>query len=335
MEDAIREAVGRMGLAGTGELVLEPLSGGVASDIYRVEAGGRTFAIKRALDRLRVAAEWRVPTDRNAHEVAWLRLAGRAGPGAAPAVLGHDAASGCFAMAYLDPGTHPVWKSELMAGRVDPAFSGAVGTRLAAIHAATAGDPSVAAAFDTIGIFHSIRLEPYLEATAARHPALASLLMTLSRETASRRIALAHGDVSPKNILVGAAGPVFLDAECAWYGDPAFDLAFCLNHLLLKRIAVPSAAAALSSAFEALAARYLDGVTWEDARDLEARAAALLPALLLARVDGKSPVEYVTEDADKARVRRAAMASLTDPPGRLSDVLARTVEGFGERAAAR
>ena len=63
--------------------------------------------------------------------------------------------------------------------------------------------------------------------------------------------------MSPKNILVGPDGPIFLDAECAWYGDPAFDLAFCLNHMLLKCLAVPAAAPAFLDCFDALACAYL------------------------------------------------------------------------------
>jgi aminoglycoside phosphotransferase (APT) family kinase protein len=120
--------------------------------------------------------------------------------------------------------------------------------------------------------------------------------------TAKTKACLVHGDVSPKNILAGARGPVFLDAECAWYGDPAFDLAFCLNHLLLKCLWVPASRAAFLDCFDALAASYLDSVSFED---IEERAASLLPALLLARVDGKSPVEYLTHD-HKEFVRAAA-----------------------------
>src|SRR6202012_5750727 len=105
------------------------------------------------------------------------------------------------------------------------------------------------------------------------------------------RIALMQGDISPKNILMGPKGPIFLDAETAWYGDPAFDLAFCLNHLLLKCLVAPDARSALTISFGTLAARYLDQVDWEAIEAVDARVASLLPGLLLARVDGKSPVE--------------------------------------------
>jgi hypothetical protein len=122
---------------------------------------------------------------------------------------------------------------------------------------------------------------------------------------------------------------VFLDAECAWWGDPAFDLAFCLNHLLLKCLWAPQAAADFMACFEALAARYLAGITWETVDALEARAARLLPGLFLARVDGKSPVEYLTEEHDQNRVRRVARALLTKPEDRLLAVRAAWGEEIG------
>jgi hypothetical protein len=115
---------------------------------------------------------------------------------------------------------------------------------------------------------------------------------------------------------------VFLDAECAWWGDPAFDLAFCLNHLLLKCLWNPAARDGFLACYAALAAAYLARVDWEPAAALEARAARLLPGLLLARVDGKSPVEYITTAAGRDRVRRVGRALLAAPPTRLAAVAA-------------
>jgi len=292
------------------------LTGGVSSDIWKVELRSGPVCVKRALARLRVAQVWEAPVERNRYEWLWMETAARIAPGSAPRVLAHDDA-GVFAMEFLDGARHPLWKNELRAGRADPAFAANVGGTLARIHAATAGDAGVAAAFATDAGFHAIRLEPYLLATAQRHPDLAPALRSLAECTAATRAALVHGDVSPKNILVAPRGPVFLDAECAWYGDPAFDLAFCLNHLLLKCLWVPRAARAFLACFDALGAAYL-GV--HHPIGLEARAASLLPGLLLARIDGKSPVEYVTEEAQKDRVRRVARALLEHPPATLGTV---------------
>src|SRR5258707_15699774 len=135
--------------------------------------------------------------------------------------------------------------------------------------------------FPTGRIFEALRLEPYLRATGKRHPDLRSKLDGLADRTAATASALVHGDVSPKNILTGPAGPVFLDAECAWYGDPAFDLAFCLIHLLLKCLWTPAAASKFLDCFDSMYTNYREGVTLEPAAELEAPAAALLPALFL------------------------------------------------------
>jgi len=298
-----------------------PLAGGVSSDIWRIDCDDGPICVKRALARLRVAQLWEAPVERNVFERRWMQTACAIVPGIAPRVLAHDDA-GLFAMEYLDPAHYPVWKAELHAGRADPQFAQQLGARLVRVHAATADDPAVAAQFATDANFRAIRLEPYLLATAARHPGLAEQLEALAARTAATRRALVHGDVSPKNILVGPQGPVLLDAECAWYGDPAFDIAFCLNHLLLKCLWTPAAAPAFLACFDALAAAYLSGVRWEPSAALEARAAALLPGLFLARVDGKSPVEYLTTQRDRERVRRVAGALLIRAPQRLAEVRA-------------
>ena len=315
-------ALVRGGLLGDpAEAGFEALAGGVSSDIWKVTTPTRSFCVKRALAKLKVAADWQAPVERNRYEVAWMRIAHGIVPGAAPEILYHDPAEMCCAMSYLDPRDHRLWKSELRDGRTDAVDAAEVGRRLGRIHAATANKPQVAAQFPRHDIFHAIRLEPYLEATAAAHPDLREALFGLSRRTGATRLAMVHGDVSPKNILLGPAGPVFLDAECACIGDPAFDLAFCLNHLLLKCLWNPAARAGYHACFEAMTQAYLGEVSWEPAAAVERRAASLLPGLLLARVDGKSPAEYICSDGDRGRVRRCARVLLVAPPSRLGDVL--------------
>ena len=317
-------ALRRLGLLGPGQPVPagRALTGGVSSDIWLVDLPRGPVCVKRALPRLKVAAEWHAPVERNHYEAHWMRRANQAVPGAAPTLLGEDAASGALAMQYLPPETYPLWKPRLHLGCTSVAFAASVGRNLACVHGATAADPEVAPAFATDAIFHAIRIEPYLLATAARHPDRAAPLRALAEETAATRLALVHGDVSPKNILCGPDGPVFLDAECAWWGDPAFDLAFCLNHLLLKCLWTPAATAGFLACYAALAEAYLAGVRWEAAGSVEGRAARLLGGLLLARVDGKSPVEYISAAADKDRVRRVARALLARPSAGLEQVAA-------------
>ena len=294
----------------------------MSSDIWRINTSRGPLCAKRALPKLRVAADWRAPIERNLYEARWMQAANAACSGCAPEVLGQHPVLGILVMPYLAPADYPLWKPLLREGNADPATARQVGQVLARIHAASAARPELAAQFATDSIFYDIRLEPYLIATPHRHADLAPALHRQVVITQSHRVALVHGDVSPKNILIGPHGPVFLDAECAWWGDPAFDLAFCLNHLLLKCLWNPAATPAFLASFDVFARTYLQAVNWEPSEALEQRAAELLPGLFLARVDGKSPVEYLTQESQRDRVRRVGRALLRAPPPRLAMVRA-------------
>jgi aminoglycoside phosphotransferase (APT) family kinase protein len=311
-----------LGLAAPDEAVRAvPLAGGVSSGIYRVDLRAGSYCVKQPLPKLKVAKDWEVPVERVFAEIGYLRTAAAIVPGHVPPVLGEDAASKSFVMPFLGP-EYRNWKADLLAGRVDLETARATGDILGRIHAATADDGALARRFANDADFHALRLEPYLVEAAREHPALADRLLQLVERTAGTRRVLVHGDVSPKNILLGPRGPVLLDAECAWFGDPAFDLAFCLNHFLLKAAHLPPCTRALLDGFAALLAAYRPHVGWEPAAALEARAATLLPGLALARVDGKSPVEYLGEP-QRSAVREAAIGLLRDAPSSLATLAAR------------
>ncbi len=297
------------GLVGEGDVVLMPLTGGVSCDVWKVETPTGPIVVKRPLPQLRVAAEWHAPVERGQSEVRWLRRARGVDARIAPEVLAELSVGHAFAMRFL-PGC-PVWKDELMAGRVDIGFAAQVGHGIAAVHAATAHSDRDRADFPNDAMFRALRVDPFLLYVARKEPELASVLTALADDLTARKIALVHGDVSPKNILVSADGPVFLDAECAVYGDPAFDLAFCTTHLLLK--AVWSGDARLKDAAAALVAAYRGGIDWEEADALLLRAGHLAAALLLARVEGKSPAPYLTDPEHRRIVRDQARALVLAP----------------------
>jgi aminoglycoside phosphotransferase (APT) family kinase protein len=308
----------RLGLCVRPEDVLATqLSGGVSADIWKVQAGQRLVCVKRARSKLKVAQEWFVSPERIAYERKWYAWVGKLIPGAAPAVLAFDDAGKLLVMEYLSPEDNRLWKSDLAAGRVDVAFTQAVASRLGTIHASTALNADLAAEFQTDHLFSALRLDPYLRHVGSVHPEIAEHLNALADSALQCKRALVHGDVSPKNILVSPHGPIFLDAECAWYGDPAFDVAFLLNHLLLKCVWVRSAAPGYLDAFEAFVSSYRAEVSWEMPDAVEARAALFLPALLLARIDGKSPVEYLDTEADRELVRRVALRLIHKPANTL------------------
>ena len=146
-----------MGLAATGQMPeFTSLTGGVSSDIWRVDLESGPICVKRALAKLKVAADWRAPVGRNASEVAWIEKANDVVPGSAPKILGHDPEAGLFAMPFYDPGDYRLWKNELRDGRADLQMAVSVGDRLGRIHAATAGDDAVARQFANDAIFYDV-----------------------------------------------------------------------------------------------------------------------------------------------------------------------------------
>lgn len=319
----MRLALQRLGLLHEGEPVaLTPLPGGIASDIWKADLRDQTVCIKRALHRLKVTADWFVPIERNLYEWRYYQIADTAAPGAAPRLLAQDAEAYLFVMEYLEPRDYALWKHQLRDGLTDTDFAAQVGHRLVAIHSYTAARRETADRFPTDAIFYASRMESYLEASARLHPDVDEQLHSLIHTTMHTKHALVHGDVSPKNILNGPRGPVLLDPECAFYGDPAFDLAFCLNHLLLKCLWTPAATNGFLSCYRSLANHYLAGVDWESPDEMETRTARLLPGLFLARVDGKSPVEYIAAEADRELVRSTARSLLQRPVKTLEEVSA-------------
>ena len=185
------------------------------------------------------------------------------------------------------------------------------------IHGESWHDIRAAELFNTDRNFHDLRVEPYLLAAAERNDAIASLIRAEAARLSSTKKALVHGDYSPKNLMVAGGRLVVLDCEVAWFGDPAFDLCFLLNHLLLKALHLPGDA----EEFLGLASRALSAYESElgQARfeTVAASAPALLLCLMLARVDGKSPVEYLTCPERKEFIRAFVHANLPSPPAEL------------------
>ena len=84
----IIDALDRMHLLNGATPAGEPLTGGVSSDIWRIDLPAGPICIKRALAKLRVNADWRAPVERNIYEARWMRVAGQAVPHASPSAVG-------------------------------------------------------------------------------------------------------------------------------------------------------------------------------------------------------------------------------------------------------
>jgi aminoglycoside phosphotransferase (APT) family kinase protein len=288
---------------------IEFLSGGVSSTVVRVVVGSHCFVIKQALPRLRVEATWLSRPERSGIEARFAEVLTRLVPGSVPRVLRVVSDSHAFVMECAPVGSE-TWKEHLMRGTVDLETAGAAGALLARIHTRTAASPWLASEFADQSFFTELRLEPYLHHTASQHPDLARELDALVDGLRVPGTCLVHGDYSPKNLLVTPVGDLLiLDHEVAHWGQPAFDVAFALSHLCLKSVRFRGAglhgqaATAFLTAYRATSS-VADAATG-------ALCGRLLAGLMLARVDGKSPVEYLTEE-DKVIVRRLAGRALRE-----------------------
>ena len=109
---------------GDSVVAARPLTGGVSSDIWLLETPRERLCIKRALPALRVAADWQAPIERSTYEYAWIERVQAILPNAVPKLLGRSTSGAMFAMAFLDPRDHPLWKDALLRGDIDPRFAG-------------------------------------------------------------------------------------------------------------------------------------------------------------------------------------------------------------------
>ena len=299
-----------------------PLTGGVASDIASFNLNGKTYCAKFALPKLKVAADWYAPVHRNAAEYAWLEFMAATCPHLAVKLYGRSASLNGFVMEFISGKDVYLWKTALLNCEPDRGEAGSVGALLGQIQAASTRSGFDKSPFQNRDDFQALRIEPYLLFTAEKHADLKSEFNVLASQLYDNQAVLVHGDVSPKNILLRDAGPVILDAECATMGDASFDPAFCLNHLLLKSFHLPDSRHSLLHSVEAFWNAYAAHLTSEDPASLEARICRLLPALMLGRVDGKSPVEYLSADT-RDQVRIAGFELIRSPEEKLGPLMDR------------
>lgn len=305
------------------------LRGGVSNRCVLVERpNGERWVLKQALSKLRVEVDWFSDPARIEREADGIRWLSRLAPaGTIPPLVFVDPSRHLLAMEAV-PQPHRNWKSLLLQGAVDPSHVEQFGTLLGTIHRNAALRRSeVEPVFTDRSFFESLRLEPYYAYTGRRVPEASRYLQSLVERTRGRRLTLVHGDYSPKNILVRQAPPsrgdglVLLDHEVIHWGDPAFDLGFSLTHLLSKAHHLPQARLDFAQSARHYWAHYrqaLGSVSWAD--DLEAEAAKHTLGCLLARVAGRSPLEYL-DGTERRRQARAVLSLMRNPPASI-DVLA-------------
>lgn len=302
------EHLRRRGLTEATEVEFEELGGGVSSVVlrYAPTPHGPQGVLKQPRRRLRVPFEWICPLERALKEVQCLQILGhRLEPGSVPTLLDYDPERYVLAMTCAPAGAR-AWKDDLLAGILDPVVAEAAGAVLRRVHDVVYATGHQTAALADPEMLVPLRLDPYYRPAAAANPDVADRVLAAGERLTTARETLVLGDYVPKNILVSPNGGLtIIDFEVAHYGDPAYDTASCLNHLLLKAIAFPERRRGLAKLARVFWHAYTSagGPAGDDGTLLQ------LGALQLARVDGLSPVEYL-DDPSRAAVRTFAHSIL-------------------------
>ena len=283
------------------------LRGGVSNrTVWVARADGEDWVIKQALPKLRVKVDWFSDPERIQREAAGLRWLGKIIPGHVPELVFNDCARHILAMTAI-PQPHENWKALLLNGGTDQRYAQSFGRLLAKIHGAAVQNPELADEFAERRFFEELRLEPYYGYTATQTPAAAPFLRQLIKDTAARRFALVHGDYSPKNVLVHHRNLVILDFEVIHFGDPAFDIGFSLTHFLSKALHLPSRRDAFLELARDYWRTYSDVLTAQMRDIVPAFAVKHTLACMLARVAGRSPLEYL-DASERERQKRIVLA---------------------------
>ncbi len=311
------------------QVTAEDLEWGVSNVVLKVSWDDQVVVLKQSMPKLRVAADWPFDRRRTLVERDCLLLLGSLVPGAVPDVIYCDEDRFALVISCVPPGG-TLWKADLMAGRVDETAAGRAGALLGRIHRLSAADHRARERFADQTVMIQGRTDPYHMTVAARHPALAPAIEREVARMLSRQVALTLGDYSPKNLFVYPDYVMAIDFEVAHWGDPAFDVAFCLTHLILKAIHF----APRSAPYLACATRFWDACREEGAGlAQEPDVVAELGCLLLARIDGKSPVEYIGDDRTRDLVRELAAHLITEGSDSVAAALATAARAIPDTVA--
>lgn len=298
------------------------LGGGVSNIVLALQGPDGGLVCKQSLPQLRVADEWLASQDRILAEAAALQLAGYLTPSAVPRVIDIDPQAHALVLERA-PDACQDWKTQLLNAQnpdeVDHEVPAALGQLLATWHSRTAGGVGLDEKLLELDSFNQLRVDPFYRTAAERCPPAKKHLHSFAEAMNERRDCLVHGDFSPKNVLVGPTGHLWvIDFEVAHLGDPAFDLAFLLSHLLIKTVHCPLIADALRTAGKYFIESYIATLTlqapsWD-------YVAGHVGCLIIARVHGKSPAPYLSpSEADT--VRNLGLKLLADAPDDIDGLL--------------
>lgn len=274
---------------------VEVLTGGVSNVVIAITTANQKLVLKQALAELAVSEKWEADQRRAIVEANAIELFNKLTPNQVPKLIFLDPDRFILVLERVPVGS-TVWKSDLLAGVINPDIGLKLGATLASWH--NYGEKSAEAKlkFMEDSLFEQLRIDPFYRFVATKNPQIEVPIRKLINELEGDKTTVVHGDFSPKNIMVATNDDIYiLDFEVTHVGNPVFDLAFLTAHLLCKFFRTDDRLHAKLLANTAIS--FLK--EYQTLRRISPSVTRHAALIALARVEGKSPVNYLSTDAQQ------------------------------------
>ena len=306
-ESSVLSYLSQRGLL-TGDATVETLTGGVSCIVLAVSNADVDLVVKQALPELKTKAKWVADQRRAIVEADAMQVYYSITPDSVPELLDCDPTEFTLTMSRL-PRSCTNWKIDMLEGRIYPEMGAKLGKILAAWHNAAAVSDEIKAKFLEGSLFEQLRVAPFYRAVMDKNPDLQPVISDLIVEITTVKSTLVHGDFSPKNIMATQDHrPIVLDFEVAHIGNPVFDLAFLLAHLLCK--IVYATQVDQKQALVETATQFLNTYKQNTRLTVAESLPHHIALIALARVEGVSPVNYLDGPAQQRLVALTKSALL-------------------------
>jgi 5-methylthioribose kinase len=281
----------------TGDATVEILTGGVSCIVLAVSTAQVDLVVKQALPELKTKARWVADQRRAIVEANAMRIYHQITPESVPELIDCDTEEFTLTMSRL-PRSCTNWKTDMLEGHIHPEMGSKLALILAKWHNTAALSVEIKAEFMEDSLFEQLRVAPFYRAVAAVNPQLNQVINVLIAEITEIKTTLVHGDFSPKNIMATTEHrPIVLDFEVAHTGNPVFDLAFLLAHLLCKIIRTEDKAQ--KELLLATATQFINTYKANAQLPVAESLPRHIALIALARVEGVSPVNYLDQPAQQ------------------------------------
>ncbi len=297
------------------------LTGGVSSEVYHVKTIKNNYCIKRSLKRLLVKKKWIANTNRIKFEYLWLKHCQNILKRNIPNTYEFNNKKKYIVMEYLKTSQYKTLKQLYFNKIININTIRSISKHLYKIHSSSSNYKTKKTFEGNYKNFYDLRLDPYFNEVGRVYPKYKGYIKKINENYIKHSNTLVHGDFSPKNILVGKNKIIYLDAECCNFGDPVFDLVFFTNHLLIKSIFFKDKSQEFIKLYISFYKEYLSNLSTKNFNSYIDRIIKMTPIMLLSRVDGKSPVEYINKVKIKNIIRKKSFLLLDSKISSLNDII--------------